>query len=162
LSRLPERKSEFDSDLDEEEEDDRRNEEDDEDEELDRQERQDEEDDEDVYSDDMTASSSKLLTRIERLMMLPRQGQHGNGLPTNRSSDPPCSATLGSCSSVPSGTAALRFYARSGGCSVRADTRLTSRVADTSTCSNRRKGDQSGRETRWLPSQLDGGCTIAA
>jgi hypothetical protein len=58
-----ERKSEFDWDMDEE--DDRRNEEDDEDEKLDRQERQDREDDEDVYSDDMTASSSKLLTRIE-------------------------------------------------------------------------------------------------
>jgi hypothetical protein len=81
LSRLPERESEFDSDVDEEEEDDRRNEEDDEDEELDRQERQDEEDDEGVYSDDMTAGSSKSLTRIERLMTLPRQGQHGNGLP---------------------------------------------------------------------------------
>ncbi len=63
---MPERKSDFDLD----EEDDRRNEEDDEDEDLDRQHRQDEEDDEDVYSDDMTPSSPELLTRIERLMTL--------------------------------------------------------------------------------------------
>lgn len=67
---MPERKCELDSELDQEEEDDRRNEE--EDEELERQERQDDEDGEDVYSDDMTASSSKLLTCIEPLMTLPR------------------------------------------------------------------------------------------
>src|ERR1039457_1605047 len=75
---------------------------------------------------------------------------------------PLTSATLDACSSAPSAAATWRWRARSGGCSVRADIRSTSRGADMSTCSNRRSGDRSSRATRLLPSRGGGDCTIAA
>ena len=55
------------------------------------------------------------------------------------------------CSSALSATATWRWGARSGDCSVRADIRSMSRVADISTCFSRRSGGQSTRAILRLP-----------
>ena len=83
---------------------------------------------------------------------LPNRTLHQQGYRTPHGVAP--SATLDACSSAPSATATWSWCARSGDCTVLVDIRSTSRVADTSTCSSRRSGDQRSRATR----RLHAGC----